>query len=312
MNLFKRWRIVVMSDADKGIKQFSLPRIFLFGFITIFIFALLSVGLTIHMIETLSGENQTLETSLAEANGQIEKQNEDLNQFEQDRLAIENRLTELKTLEEQLKEMITTLNPERLAEFSDGPKGGPSDDFGIVQTSLDKQLSSFGDYSSIRKEVPQLIEKYEVAIEELGSVKEQLKEVPIYWPADSERITSEFGTRTDPFRKDESFHGGLDLAGPWGTKIYASGDGVIELSGRNGPYGLSILIDHGNSYKTRYGHLARLHVKEGDRVKQGELIGLMGSTGRSTGVHLHYEVLKNGELVDPYPYMTFIQRVLNQ
>ncbi|GEL78763.1 M23 family metallopeptidase [Tenuibacillus multivorans] len=314
MNLFKRWRIVVMSDAKEGIRQFSLPKIIFFGFMAIFLTALLSVWLTIHIIESLSVENEELTASLGEVNTQLTEQDEQLQQYEKDRVAIQNRLDELHLLEEQLKDMISSLNPDRLAAFEDGPKGGEDfiqrDDVVIEQASLTKDFS--GDYNMIREEVPTLVEEYEVAIEELSQVKEQLKQVPIYWPADTERITSEFGNRVDPFRQVEAFHSGLDLAGPWGTEIYATGDGVIEFSDRDDSYGLSIIINHENTYKTRYGHMARLNVEEGERVKQGDLIGLMGSTGRSTGVHLHYEIMHRGEVIDPYPYMTFIQRVLNE
>ena len=99
-------------------------------------------------------------------------------------------------------------------------------------------------------------------------------------------------------------HGGIDLAGPIGTPIYATADGIVGRSEwNNGGYGNLVEINHGQGIQTRYGHLSRLIARPGQRVRRGELIGLMGSTGRSTGSHLHYEVRIDGRAVNPIPFM---------
>ena len=99
-------------------------------------------------------------------------------------------------------------------------------------------------------------------------------------------------------------HAGIDLAGAYGTPIYATADGIVGRSEWNsGGYGNLVEINHGQGIQTRYGHLSRLSVRAGQRVRRGELIGLMGSTGRSTGSHLHYEVRIDGRAVNPVPFM---------
>ncbi|MBX3562862.1 MAG: M23 family metallopeptidase [Sphingomonas sp.] len=121
---------------------------------------------------------------------------------------------------------------------------------------------------------------------------------------DSIRFTSAFGVRSDPFRGRAAMHGGIDLAGPVGTPIYATADGIVQRSEYNrGGYGNLVEINHGQGIQTRYGHLSRLIAQPGQRVRRGDLIGLMGSTGRSTGSHLHYEVRIDGRAVNPIPFM---------
>ena len=117
-------------------------------------------------------------------------------------------------------------------------------------------------------------------------------------------LTSGYGIRSDPFRGRAAMHAGIDLAGPYGTPIYATADGTIGRSEWNsGGYGNLVEIDHGQGIQTRYGHLSRMIARPGQRVRRGELIGLMGSTGRSTGNHLHYEVRIDGRAVNPVPFM---------
>jgi murein DD-endopeptidase MepM/ murein hydrolase activator NlpD len=120
----------------------------------------------------------------------------------------------------------------------------------------------------------------------------------------SVNFTSGFGVRSDPFRGRAAMHGGIDLAGPVGTPVYATADGLVGRSEwNNGGYGNLVEIDHGQGIQTRYGHLSRLIARAGQRVRRGDLIGLMGSTGRSTGSHLHYEVRIDGRAVNPVPFM---------
>jgi len=128
--------------------------------------------------------------------------------------------------------------------------------------------------------------------------------VPSEKPVKSAEFTSGYGVRSDPFRGRAAMHAGIDLAGVIGTAIYATADGVVSDAGYNsGGYGNLIKIDHGKGIETRYGHLSAILVKAGQRVTRGQQIGRMGSTGRSTGSHLHYEVRIDGRAVNPIPFM---------
>jgi murein DD-endopeptidase MepM/ murein hydrolase activator NlpD len=128
--------------------------------------------------------------------------------------------------------------------------------------------------------------------------------IPTGHPVNTANFTSGFGVRSDPFRRHAAMHAGVDLAGPMGTPVYATADGIVERSEYNrGGYGNLIEINHGEGIETRYGHLSRRIAQAGQRVHRGDLIGLMGSTGRSTGSHLHYEVRIDGHAVNPIPFL---------
>lgn len=127
--------------------------------------------------------------------------------------------------------------------------------------------------------------------------------VPSRMPLEGASLTSGYGMRTHPVLGGRRQHSGIDLAAPTGTPVYATADGVVSRADWYSSYGLYISVEHGASMQTRYAHLSRLAVAAGDSVKKGDLIGYVGSTGRSTGPHLHYEVRVEGLAVNPIPYM---------
>lgn len=117
------------------------------------------------------------------------------------------------------------------------------------------------------------------------------------------RAISGFGYRIDPIYRTRRMHSGIDFTAKRGTEVYATGDGYVEeIENKRWGYGKSIIINHGYGYKTRYAHLSSFKIKKGQKIKRGELIGLIGSTGKSTGPHLHYEVVKDGVKVNPIGY----------
>ncbi len=128
--------------------------------------------------------------------------------------------------------------------------------------------------------------------------------VPSEKPVRNAEFTSGYGVRSDPFRGRAAMHAGIDLAGPIGTPVYATADGVVSAAGFNsGGYGNLVRLDHGKGIETRYGHLSAILVQPGQHIVRGQQIGRMGSTGRSTGSHLHYEVRIDGRAVNPIPFM---------
>lgn len=137
-----------------------------------------------------------------------------------------------------------------------------------------------------------------------------LARLPSLVPPEDYYISSNFGMRRDPYTKRRSFHGGLDMAGWPGTKIRASAPGTVVKAGYSGPYGRMVEIDHGNGLKTRYGHMRRIKVRKGGQVSRGQVIGEMGSTGRSTSTHLHYEIWFDGKPINPFPFVKAAEHVL--
>ena len=150
-------------------------------------------------------------------------------------------------------------------------------------------------------------------VEELVKNKEQLlAHTPAIQPVsnkDLNRIASGFGYRIDPVYKTTKFHAGLDFSAPQGTPIYATADGTVSTSGNTGNgYGNHVIINHSYGYETLYGHMVRVKSRAGQKVKRGEVIGWVGSTGKSTGPHCHYEVHKYKEKIDPISSTTTLVR----
>jgi murein DD-endopeptidase MepM/ murein hydrolase activator NlpD len=144
---------------------------------------------------------------------------------------------------------------------------------------------------------------------QLSKIQDQLDE-RLRWTASMPSITpargimtSRFGTRRDPVSGKPAFHPAIDISAPKGHPVVAPADGVVLRSGRNGGLGKSIVLSHGYGLTTRFGHLSRIDVQPGQKVRRGDVIGAVGSTGRSTGYHLHYEVLEDGKQVNPLAYM---------
>lgn len=164
------------------------------------------------------------------------------------------------------------------------------------------------DIDPLTPPLPQELGAIAPTLEELAAVQQALEEdelahIPHVWPvrfSESGSVSSYFGYRLNPTEGvGTEFHGGIDLADKRNSKIYAAGSGTVAEAKRNGGYGLTILIDHGNGYQSRYSHCSSLFVSEGDAVTQGEIIATMGRTGRATGVHLDFRVYIDGSVVDP-------------
>ena len=136
----------------------------------------------------------------------------------------------------------------------------------------------------------------------LESAAEMIESTPLGSPVVGQ-ITSNFGKRSSPFSGRVSFHSGVDISIPQGTPVVASADGIVKFSGRKGGYGKIVQIQHPNGKETRYAHLSKVDVLPGRKVKRGQRIGAVGSTGQSTGPHLHYEIRKDGVAIDPKPFM---------
>jgi len=166
--------------------------------------------------------------------------------------------------------------------------------------SIINSLNNLGHYISAQK-------KSYNEIDNLLKNKEQLLvSTPAIQPVsnkDLTRVASGFGYRIDPIYKTVKLHAGLDFAAPQGTPIYATANGTVTVAGNTGNgYGNHVVINHGYGYETLYGHMVKVKAKVGQQIKRGEVIGYVGSTGKSTGPHCHYEVHRNGEPVDPVFY----------
>jgi murein DD-endopeptidase MepM/ murein hydrolase activator NlpD len=143
------------------------------------------------------------------------------------------------------------------------------------------------------------VRELDEALAKLESVKARASAVPIHNPAPGRSISSSFGVRRDPLLRTPAMHAGIDFRTPTGTPILSAGAGTVIRAGWAGGYGRMVEIDHGDGLTTRYAHMSRLKVSKGQRIETGVIVGEAGSSGRSTGPHLHYEVRRNGKAIDP-------------
>ena len=145
--------------------------------------------------------------------------------------------------------------------------------------------------------------KLEAQLDRWASLERIFEHLPVVPPVDTGHVSSRFGSRSDPFTEQQAFHSGMDFSAALNTPVYATAPGLVTLAGRDGPYGYVVEIDHGLGIKTRHGHLNKTLVKQGERVVLRQKIGLIGSTGRSTGPHVHFEVLYNGTPRNPANFL---------
>jgi murein DD-endopeptidase MepM/ murein hydrolase activator NlpD len=183
------------------------------------------------------------------------------------------------------------VRPERVAKRGMDAMGGPLIPAASAEATAD--LNADAQFRSLF-----------MTWKKLDTLEQGVIAIPSVQPVQHLTFTSNFGIRSDPFRGSAAMHAGVDIPGPTGTPIYATADGIVSNADRQGGYGNMVEINHGKGISTRYGHLSKIIVTANGRVRRGQIIGLMGSTGRSTGPHLHYEVRIDGHAVNPVPFLT--------
>ena len=170
----------------------------------------------------------------------------------------------------------------------------------LKKKGIKKKLSIGGEYIPPERLSEEYLDAIDKDIENLSKV---FRNYPIGKPIGG-LISSNYGYRIDPFKKRRAFHSGIDFNSGYGSLVKSTAEGVVEKAGWYKGYGKCVVIKHSSGYKTLYGHLSKISVKRGQKVVSGDIIGKVGSTGRSTGPHLHYEIIKNGKRINPKKYLT--------
>ena len=172
-------------------------------------------------------------------------------------------------------------------------KGGPGADISMLDVAAAQNRNLTAQIDQQKKNMHELLTVIE-------GRNNRLSILPDLWPTDGGVISSPYGARTGPINGGYDWHPGLDIAVDFGTPVYAAAMGTVETAGWNGGYGQYVRIRHGSGYESAYGHMSGIAVSAGQEVRKGEIIGFVGSTGYSTGPHLHFEVFVDGENVDPW------------
>lgn len=310
--------IMYIPPAHRPIRRLRFYRTVMAAIISVIMIAIL----TFHVIQYRMQHQATHQISLLEERIDIERlqhqehiaskdetiENLQLDVYELTQAAesIKKQLDELKRLEREIR----TLSHEAeliLDDLGTAPPipnalGGQAHPLSepLVMEWMDETRDM---YIGLEQEMHHLSGLLEHAKQSLQEIEEVHRHTPSIWPTDGRSLSSGYGIRKDPFTQKLTMHSGVDIAGKSSSAIYATAEGVVEETGNDSVRGRYIIIDHSYNLKTVYMHLSQISVSKGDAVQKGEQIGKMGSTGRSTGVHLHYEVLKKDQAVNPRLYM---------
>lgn len=316
---------MVIPDANSQVIRFRLSPIAILAAL-LFIVMLTAAAVTLFfMYGNRSSEVDRLQLKLSASTGAYEKivsdkdrhiddlQTEIAGLSEQAK-TIQDKMADIRKLESELKEiagMEPGVAPADTAVAASGEEGYAMDgegtggeDLPVSEDAIDDLVKEASDdFRDIGEWIADMKPRLEETKDAVIARQKLLRVTPTIWPTDNRKITSEFGVRRDPFTHRARFHAGIDISGDTGDPVYATADGTVVHAGKDGSHGNNVLISHGNGIRTHYSHLSKISIAEGAKVKKGDVIGVMGSTGRSTGPHLHYEVLVNGTNIDPQPYL---------
>lgn len=210
---------------------------------------------------------------------------------------VEERLNALNALDAQVREMLGLPPPQKAAgeeAVSLRSRGGPARSVSLraVAASLADSAAALDPTAARLSELKEKVDQHQ----------RRLAHRPAAWPV-SGRITSRFGLRRSPFGRGTEYHEGIDIAAPYGAPVRATADGRVTFAGWRAGYGRLVIIDHGYGYQTVYGHNSQITVHVGQSVKRGDVIAHVGSSGRSSGPHVHYEVVYQGKKRNPLDYL---------
>ncbi|TMV49689.1 M23 family metallopeptidase [Paenibacillus mesophilus] len=319
--LKKRFTFMVIPDANSHVVRFRLTG-WMLSLMTLFIALLAALAVTFYIIQSRSsgtnlllthklvGVTEQFEQTVSEKNTTIEQLQNDLVRLSQQADQVKNKIEELKKLEIEMKTLTGISGGDKpVSILSASPAGSASANMGgdynpvtdnAIRGLIDDTEQQF---DMLGKEIDGLFGTLTETKKQVEEMQHMLAITPNIWPVDSRAVSSGFGVRIDPFNYSPSFHNGMDIAGRNNDPVFVTADGTVITAGWDKSEGNHLVVDHGNGLRTQYMHLNEFLVKKGDKVKKGQQIAKMGSTGRSTGPHLHYGVIKNGVVIDPRPYL---------
>ncbi len=297
--LFRKYHIVIFKEGRSDCRSLLFR-----GWLGAGLFLLVAAlaGGNIYLFKYLA-KSQSLESQLAQAEKIVEEQNTQLINLTGKLRNVQADMTRVQQFNSKLRAM---MDLEHEAMEPAGLGGPGTEDFTkgylplLRQELLARKMNTFLKQLSFEANLEEV--RQQELLQLLRKNSEVLAATPSIWPVEG-WITSGFGSRGSPFTSRREFHKGIDIKAKTGTPIQAPAKGVVTTAGWQGAYGNMVVVNHGNGITTRYAHMQKLALKQGDKVNRGDLIGYVGSTGRSTGSHLHYEVLVNGVCVNPMQYI---------
>jgi len=287
----KQFSLLIVRGDGTRVARFNFPRPAAIG-----VFAGVALGLTTFFgllgdwlqLRQLTVEARTFKAQIAEQQATVDSFN---------RRVVELR-TEMTGWRELHARIWEPFGPELQPGGRDRAIGGGA----LRADRVTGKLSPRDELERLADSVAEQGESLKALDRLVARAGKALAALPSRWPVRG-AVNSEFGMRTSPWSSGTEFHSGLDIRAQHGTPIRAPAGGVVTIAGTYQEYGITVILDHGQDVKSVYGHLSKTNVKPGDRVDRGAVVGWSGNTGRSTGAHLHYEILVKGQSVNPRAYL---------
>lgn len=304
----KKISFIVLSNSGTTVKQVAIPVALLVALLLVSSLGAVFIGISLHdyrvLRNSLAGQRQMAQT-VDEQRDEIGQQRLQIQAFAHEINSLKEHLIKLDQFEEKIR-VIANLEPGQGDDNLFGVGGAAPED-------LDPQLELTQRHEGLMREMHQQVDdlgsasqrqenSFDTLLGKLEGQRNMLASTPAIRPT-SGWMTSRFGNRVSPFTGKKEFHKGLDIANRHGTAVLATANGIVSYVGNKGAMGNVVVIDHGHGMITRYAHLSKGLKKSGEQVKRGDIIAQMGSSGRSTGPHLHYEVHLNGVPVNPSIYI---------
>lgn len=323
----RRMTLLVLRDANQPVKQLqvskplvvAVPLIALLSISGLIVSLQIQSNRTIDNLESmLQNQNLRFEAIVTDKDAAIERLQNEVIALSGQSQEVMDRMERMAELETELQKFIDKYGSDTTAGQDAGKLSSLSwDDSGTFTGT-----GVGGEFIAVHEnEIEQLAEDTREQFAEMGRLLDEMEKnvpltlqiaeqtqiklagTPTEWPTLSKRITSNFGYRSDPFSGRAAFHAGIDIAGSTGDPIYAAGAGKVITADSDSSHGKYIVIEHPGGLESWYLHLSKITVSVGDKVTKGQQIGKLGNTGRSTGPHLHFEIVKKGKTIDPLPYI---------
>lgn len=315
MSWRRKFTLVMIPDANNRILRLRVPRMIMvmIPFILLFIICSIATWLYVTKLYYLHSEQALHEEIMNQEqrfqdNARLKDQTIDALQQEiidltEEADSIRIKMDELKTLENEIKKYSKIPTAVENHPPSTPQKIG-GEAISLSPANIHEVAAQTKTaFSSLHQDLNVLSARL-ITVKDILAEKDYLERItPSIWPTRTKQINSGFGYRKDPFTQKPSFHSGLDIEGELNDPVYATAEGTVVKVGWDTLEGNHILIQHAKGIQTHYMHLHQVLVKQGEQVVKNQKIGLIGSTGRSTGTHLHYEVLYNGKPIDPSPFL---------
>jgi murein DD-endopeptidase MepM/ murein hydrolase activator NlpD len=318
----KNITIMIIPEANRSVKRLRIPR-FLFYVTATFIVTLVVVSVYlsaqhskfVHLAGQLTSDLSSTKQQLAQTSANkdltIDQLQSKVIDLSQQADQMKSKVEELQKLEQEIKGTAsankTDASNKSLAAATSTERGSQAMGGELTAVSSEEIIALSDQttelFNSLSDQIDATTNGLNQAKQDAAEKKRKLDLTPSIYPSDSHMVTSTFGYRIDPFTYLPSFHTGIDFGANIGDPVYSTASGSITFTGSDASHGKNIIVTHSAGLQTRYMHLSKISVSEGDTVKKGQFIGEVGSTGRSTGPHMHYEVLKYGTPINPRPYL---------